>query len=101
MTTLGEHEYALLTLSVEDFEIEVEKRQDDALADDEWVNDAKEQLEFANSMSNEEWDYCRDLVEDYVWNACHLSEHFQDAREWAIGQVKKDREERQVKGLEV
>ena len=94
MNALSKREYTILTIGLGDFEFELESRKSDAFADEEWIEDAKHHLEFAKSMSDEQWGFYCTLVSDYVWRARNLGEAFQDAREWAIEEMMQLKEEK-------
>lgn len=89
----GHSTITILSVGIEDFEFQVRQREDYALADEEWVDDAKEHLELARSMTPQEWQFFGTLVSDYLWRSCNLGEAFQDALEAAIEEMGKLRTE--------
>lgn len=55
MTIIDNRIYALVTWSLQDYELGVRCRRDDGLSDERWVDDAKEDLEFAKAITDGEW----------------------------------------------
>lgn len=83
-------EYPVLSVCLEDFEDDLERRKDDGLADDEWVKEGEENLETAKSMTPEEWGYFAELVAENLWTES-FSELWQDAKMYAIERIRKMR----------
>ena len=82
--------HPVLTVCSDDYAHQVEQREEDLLADDEWRQEARDRLELVKSLTDDEWRYLAELIGDYIWDNS-FSETWQDALAYAADKLSEER----------